>query len=277
MDDDLEQLLRQAEEADDLHRIDFRDPIARYKDDGIVGVRPWLADGRMGAFAVRVILKAHELGATTAVAVLRKSLPKAATPKVEEDILWALGRIAPPKHRSRRRSEGERPPSPIARRLDDLSWPRRYMHAWTLWHLVIDEVRSSAGRRRFLSACHHWNSEGFVDTGSRRLQPKPPEGEYCFLCEQAEGRTDRSSSGSWHSVLAPWDGEEQLHIRRDETWHLVEDRESFQAPGMGTVYMTECGWWVEAERMRPDGHGGARSRVCKQCIRFRNSADQEEI
>ena len=277
MDDDLELLLRQAEAADGLHRIEFRDPISRHQDAGIAAVRPWLADPLMSAFAVRVMLKAHELGATTAASVLRESLPDAATPKIEEDVLWAIGLIAPPKHQPRRRSRGDEVPSPITRRLDDVSWPRRYMHAWTLWHLVIDEVRSSAGRRRFLSACHHWNSEEFVDTGGRRLQPKPPEGEYCSLCQQVEGRTDRSSGGRWHSVLAPWDGEDQLHIRRDETWHLVEDRGPFQAPGMGTVYMTECGWWVEAERMRPDGHGEARSRVCKQCIRFRTSAASEEI
>ena len=75
-------------------------------DDGIAAVRPWLADGRMGAFAVRVIRRAHELGATTAATVLRDGLPSAATPKSRRTSFWALGRIDPPKHQPRTTVEG---------------------------------------------------------------------------------------------------------------------------------------------------------------------------
>jgi hypothetical protein len=55
--DDLEQLLEAAGAAGPSVRIEFRDPIATHGARAIPQLREWLADPRLGAFAVRTLEK----------------------------------------------------------------------------------------------------------------------------------------------------------------------------------------------------------------------------
>ena len=90
---ELATLLEQARSAPPSRRIESRDPIAAYGPLAIEGVRPWLADEAMAAFAVRVIEKVGIDGepalATEALRSARKRVPEAVTGDVE----WALERL----------------------------------------------------------------------------------------------------------------------------------------------------------------------------------------
>ena len=59
---ELLDLLEEARDADPTRRINFRDPIAEHGQLAIQGVRPWLSDPRLAAFAVRVIERASKQG-----------------------------------------------------------------------------------------------------------------------------------------------------------------------------------------------------------------------
>lgn len=68
--DELDRLLDEAATADGPHRIDYRDPIARFWDAAVARLEPWLRDSRLAAFAVRTIMAAGGLGAAGARATL---------------------------------------------------------------------------------------------------------------------------------------------------------------------------------------------------------------
>lgn len=53
-DQELDDLLARAREADGLTRISLRDPIAAFGVDAIEAMVPWAEGGRLAAFAVRV-------------------------------------------------------------------------------------------------------------------------------------------------------------------------------------------------------------------------------
>jgi len=90
---DLATLLDEARSAPPGRRIESRDPIAAFGPLAIEGVRPWLADEALAAFAVRVIEKVGIDGepalATEALRAARKRVPEAVTGDVE----WALERL----------------------------------------------------------------------------------------------------------------------------------------------------------------------------------------
>jgi len=280
MDPELVRLLDLAERASsEAERFENLDPLAKYGDAAVVAVRArrWLQDPRLGRFAVRVTSRAYTWGANkkTVMRALVAGLPDAGTPRIQEDILETLDRLDS-GWRERDWAVTRQDDSRLTERLQDRSWPRRFMHAWTLWHLIVDETALPDGRRRFLSACHRWNSEEFVDTGDRRIQPVVDRKLYCSLCERADDRGGGSPSGHWHSVMAPWSGHGQLHLRRDRTWHLVEGKAALDATSLGTVYLTECGWWIEGPRLRAEGSGSQRSPICEPCERFAGSGATEE-
>jgi hypothetical protein len=272
----LMDLAERAADADELHG--YLDPIADCCDDAVAGVesRSWLRQTGLGRFGVRVLSRSYSAGAKKEkiVRALVSGLPDAGTPRIQEDIQTVLDRLEP-AWRDLDWEDHAADDSRLTGRLRDRSWPRRYMHAWTLWHLVVDETALPDGRRRFLSACHRWNSEEFVDTGSRRIQPTVDPKQYCSLCDRADERGRASASGTWHSVLAPWSGREQLHLRRDRAWHLVEGGALLQAAELGAVYLTECGWWIEGPRISHEGSAGARSPICDSCVSFARSDASE--
>jgi hypothetical protein len=90
---ELELLLAQASSAPPGRRIELRDPIAAHGVLAIEGVRPWLRDETLAAFAVRVIEKVGIDGApekaTEALRAARKQVPEA----VSADVEWALERL----------------------------------------------------------------------------------------------------------------------------------------------------------------------------------------
>jgi hypothetical protein len=71
--DELSHLLDEAAAADGLHRIDYRDSIARFGDSAVARLEPWLRDSRLAAFAVRTIAAAGTSGAASAPTVLERA------------------------------------------------------------------------------------------------------------------------------------------------------------------------------------------------------------
>jgi hypothetical protein len=100
----LNALLAQAQSADSLDRIGYRDQIAAYGPRAILAIAPWLEDARLGAFAVRVITVVADAGhLEDAVGALVAARPKILNPDVQGDVDALLARIAPkPAPRARR-------------------------------------------------------------------------------------------------------------------------------------------------------------------------------
>jgi len=266
---ELARLLEQAERSGPGERIELRDRLARHGAAAVEAMVPWLADARLAWFAVRVITAAHGFGAThEAIAALRSGVDEPVTPQVQDDLIWSLDRVDP-GWRRRRERQHSRVDSPIGILAKDPSRERRYMHAWTLWHRILDEVVSATGSKRYLSPCHRWNNDHYVDSGDRRIQTAVPPGQYCYLCDQAESRTRAPMSGPWRSVKALWaDAGVRLHLCRERTWHLAVGDDSVEATALGTMYLTECGWWIEGSRIHAEGTGEPPSPICDQCVRF---------
>ena len=93
----LEFLLAQARAAGPSERINWRDPIAGYGPAAIAAVEPWVADRRLGAFAVRVMEAVAKGGdRATALAGLSRSRALAGSPSIAQDIEDALARLGVP-------------------------------------------------------------------------------------------------------------------------------------------------------------------------------------
>jgi hypothetical protein len=92
--DALDRLLARAAAADGLTRIEFRNDIAAFGDEAVRRLEPWLADPRLGTFAVLTIQRAgSDHGATTqALATLRRARPRCPD-SVRGDLDSALGRL----------------------------------------------------------------------------------------------------------------------------------------------------------------------------------------
>lgn len=86
-------LLAEAHEASPDRRILWRDRIAAFGERAIEGVRPWLSDPALAAFAIRVIARAGEHGqaddATRALRAARSAVPA----YLKADLDWALARL----------------------------------------------------------------------------------------------------------------------------------------------------------------------------------------
>lgn len=124
----LAALLREAEAASPSHRIEWRDRLAAHGVKAIEGVRPWLTNPALAAFAIRVIEKAGANGelarATEVLRAARSTVP----PTLKGDVEWALQQlklkaqpepeVAPPSPPSAARPvRRERPHmAPVARR-----------------------------------------------------------------------------------------------------------------------------------------------------------------
>lgn len=87
---ELAALLEQAQSAAPDRRIESRDEIAAYGALGIDGVRPWLVDGVLAAFAVRVIERAGINGESALAAKVLRSVRATVPPDVTQDVAWAL-------------------------------------------------------------------------------------------------------------------------------------------------------------------------------------------
>ncbi len=106
---ELDVLLEEARSAPPGRRIEWRDRIAAHGERAIEGVRPWLADGVLAAFAVRVIERVGLDGqAEVASQVLRGARGRVPA-GVSGDIDWALRRL-----RAASRPAPPEPAAPVA-------------------------------------------------------------------------------------------------------------------------------------------------------------------
>jgi hypothetical protein len=90
---ELAALLEQARCAAPDRRIESRDGIAEYGALGIDGVKPWLVDGALAAFAVRVIERAGINGESALASKVLRSARATVPPGVTEDVVWALDHL----------------------------------------------------------------------------------------------------------------------------------------------------------------------------------------
>ena len=89
----LATLLREAQAASPTNRIEWRDRIAGHGVRGIEGVRPWLADPVLAAFAIRVIEKAGANGELAPAIEVLRSARNTVPPAVRADLEWALQQL----------------------------------------------------------------------------------------------------------------------------------------------------------------------------------------
>ena len=150
---------------------------------------------------------------------------------------------------------------------------QQFMRAWTHWHLVVGSLTTSAGRLAHLSACHRWNSDEFIHHHRPGLvEAVPPGGHLCDRCDRiASERLRPEPHGQWAAEIATWSGSPRLHLKRSRTWHLAIGNDAIDSPEEGAVYLTECGWYVERQRVsavhsRP--HDQGHSPMCEACVRF---------
>jgi hypothetical protein len=107
---ELAALLEQAQSAPRDRRIEWRDPIAAHGATAIEGVRPWLADGELAAFAVRVIEQAGIGGEPQLAAKVLRAARTRVPDSVTGDVVWALQRLKT----TSRPAQPERPaPAPV--------------------------------------------------------------------------------------------------------------------------------------------------------------------
>ncbi len=98
----LAALMKAAGDAPPETRISFRDPIAAHGVDAITAISPWLADPRLGAFAVRVIEAVGRQGhAAEAIHALTAALDTAGSEAVRRDVEAGLAEFVPPARRRR--------------------------------------------------------------------------------------------------------------------------------------------------------------------------------
>lgn len=108
---ELAPLLAEAEAASPGNRIDWRDRIAAYGSRAIEGVKPWLADPVLAAFAIRVIERAGRNGeAEQATELLRWARPKVST-ALKGDIDWAIHQLRALTQAANGIGHADRPPT----------------------------------------------------------------------------------------------------------------------------------------------------------------------
>ncbi len=108
---ELTALLEEAQSAPPARRIEWRDPIAAYGARAIEGVRPWLMEGVLSAFAVRVIERAGSNGEPELATQVLRSVRARVPSGVTADVTWALQRL-----RAASRPDATTPPKPAAPR-----------------------------------------------------------------------------------------------------------------------------------------------------------------
>jgi hypothetical protein len=109
--DELTALLAEARSAPPDRRIESRDQIAAHGALAIEGVRPWLSDEVLAAFAVRVIEQVGVNGEPELATEVLRSARKKVPAGVTDDVEWALARV---KATANPRPVPVAPPAPAA-------------------------------------------------------------------------------------------------------------------------------------------------------------------
>jgi hypothetical protein len=89
----LSAMLREAETASPMQRIEWRDKIAAYGARAIEEVQPWLRSPTLAAFAIRVIERAGIEGEPLLATQVLKSSRAKVPSTVKGDVDWALRRL----------------------------------------------------------------------------------------------------------------------------------------------------------------------------------------
>jgi hypothetical protein len=110
----LATLLKEAETASPMARIEWRDRIAEHGTKAIDAVGPWLEDRVMAAFAIRVIERAGTNGHLALATQVLRSARSRVPERERGDIDWALQRL---RLKAQAEVEAARPsePGPVAR------------------------------------------------------------------------------------------------------------------------------------------------------------------
>ena len=90
---ELSALLSKARRATPDRRIELRDQIAAYGAPAIEGVRPWLANPVLAAFAIRVIERAGTNGESAQAIEVLRSARSTMPPVVKGDLDWTLKQL----------------------------------------------------------------------------------------------------------------------------------------------------------------------------------------
>lgn len=93
----LTALLSEARSALPRTRIELRDPIARFGQRAIAEVAPWIADPKLGAFAIRVILRAGQEGDPGAALRALRGARRTIAESRRDDLEWAIRCLQPTK------------------------------------------------------------------------------------------------------------------------------------------------------------------------------------
>jgi hypothetical protein len=88
--DDLTELLAHARRAGPVHRIEWRDRIAAHGRPAIEAVRPWLADSKYAAFAIRVIERVGRDGEREVAVEVLRGERRRVDAHIRPDVEWAL-------------------------------------------------------------------------------------------------------------------------------------------------------------------------------------------
>ncbi|MGC8633238.1 MAG: hypothetical protein ACP5VP_00990 [Candidatus Limnocylindrales bacterium] len=91
----LTRLLAEAAAAPPDRRIEWRDQIAPFGRQAIEGVRPWLADGALAAFAIRVIWRVGERGEPAAAVKALRGARSRLPAHLQSDVDWAVRALGP--------------------------------------------------------------------------------------------------------------------------------------------------------------------------------------
>ncbi len=83
-------LLEEARTASPQDRIQWRDKLATYGARAIDGVKPWLLDSTLAAFAIRVIWRVGETGAPSEATAALRAVRGKLSPALQGDVDWAL-------------------------------------------------------------------------------------------------------------------------------------------------------------------------------------------
>lgn len=88
--EDLAELLAHARRAGPVHRIEWRDRIASHGRPAIEAVRPWLAEPKYAAFAIRVIERVGREGEREVAVEVLRGERRRVDARIRPDVEWAL-------------------------------------------------------------------------------------------------------------------------------------------------------------------------------------------
>jgi hypothetical protein len=252
----LEELLREAREADGTTRIAWRNSIAAYGADAVPPMRAWLEDRGLGAFATVVLEKigsGPDAGLRRAATGALRSGRATADPGIVHLVDASLARLGWVT-RTPRAAVSALPSLPAGMHVAP---PYDQAH-----HVVTAHVESTTTKWAdvYLFECGRWFSGGWVRQHGGLL-----EAGNQMICEQCRSGLGRSRSGpSRVAQDPPLDAPDTLYVLGN-IWHIVEGAGD-GGDRLGDVYLTWCSRWYEVgEHDTARGSIGGGEQLCLSC------------